>query len=73
MAIARALINEPDIIFCDEPTGNLDSESGRGIIDLLMKLNKENKQTLLIVTHDENIATQSDKVIHMRDGQMVES
>jgi lipoprotein-releasing system ATP-binding protein len=71
VAIARALINEPRIIFCDEPTGNLDSESGDEIIDLLMDLNKKNGQTLVIVTHDEHVAERSHKTIHIRDGVLV--
>ena len=70
MAIARALINEPKVIFCDEPTGNLDSESGEEIIRLLMELNKKNKQTLVIVTHDEGIAGLSHRRIQMRDGRL---
>lgn len=71
VAIARALINEPQIVFCDEPTGNLDSQTGSEIIQLLSQLNQKNKQTLVIVTHDENIARQSDQVVHMRDGKVV--
>lgn len=71
VAIARALINNPKIVLCDEPTGNLDSETGKGIIDLLMSLNKKNNQTLVIVTHDESIAKISQKVIYMRDGKLV--
>ena len=71
VAIARALINEPKVVFCDEPTGNLDSESGKGVIDLLMELNQKNKQTLVIVTHDENIAKRSHRVVNMRDGKLV--
>ncbi len=71
VAIARALINNPRIIFCDEPTGNLDSESGEGIIDLLMALSKKNNQTLVIVTHDEHIATRSHRAIHIKDGILV--
>lgn len=71
VAIARALINEPRIIFCDEPTGNLDSQSGEEIIRLLMELNKKNHQTLVIVTHDEEIARLADRVIPIRDGQLV--
>ena len=71
VAIARALINEPKVIFCDEPTGNLDSENGRGVIDLLMELNQKNKQTLVIVTHDVEIARRSHRIINMRDGQLV--
>ncbi len=71
VAIARALVNDPDVIFCDEPTGNLDSERGTEIIDLLMELNVKNKQTLVFVTHDEDIARRSHKTIHMRDGMLV--
>ena len=70
VAIARALINQPKIIFCDEPTGNLDSESGQAIVKLLMELNAKNKQTLVIVTHNENIAKISRRTIHMRDGRL---
>lgn len=71
VAIARALVNKPRIIFCDEPTGNLDSESGNEIISLLMDLNKRNKQTLVLVTHDETVAAKSHRVIHIRDGELV--
>lgn len=71
VAIARALMNEPKIILCDEPTGNLDSESGRDIILLLEKLNKKNNQTFVIVTHDESIAALSHRTIHMVDGQLM--
>ena len=71
-AIARSLINDPKIVFCDEPTGNLDSETGREIIELLMNLNTKNKQTLVIVTHDEQIARLSHKTIYMRDGRLME-
>ncbi len=70
-AIARSLINDPKIVFCDEPTGNLDSETGREIIELLMNLNTKNKQTLVIVTHDEQIARLSHKTIYMRDGRLI--
>ena len=71
VAIARALINKPRIIFCDEPTGNLDSESGEGIIRLLMDLNKTNNQTLVIVTHDDHFARYSHRTIHIRDGALI--
>jgi len=71
VAIARALINRPEIVFCDEPTGNLDSESGRGIIRLLLDLNKESKQTVVIVTHDEEVAARSHRIIHIKDGRLV--
>ncbi len=70
-AIARSLINDPKIVFCDEPTGNLDSETGREIIELLMNLNTKNKQTLVIVTHDEQIARLSHKTVYMRDGRLI--
>lgn len=68
VAIARALINQPKLILCDEPTGNLDSASGQEIIDLLISLNKKHQQTLLIVTHDEKVASQAHRTMHMEDG-----
>ncbi len=71
VAIARALINQPKIIFCDEPTGNLDSETGKEIIALLKELNARNKQAFVIVTHDENIAQMSHRTVFMRDGRLV--
>jgi len=71
VAIARALINEPKIVFCDEPTGNLDSATGRQIIDLLFQLNREKQQTLILVTHDEEISRLSHRVLHMKDGQLL--
>jgi len=71
VAIARSLANDPEIILCDEPTGNLDSQSGKDIIQLLVELNKKNHQTLVIVTHDENIAKLSNRTVHMRDGQLI--
>lgn|SRR3989338_2439593 len=72
VAIARALINQPKIIFCDEPTGNLDSESGQAIVKLLMELNAKNKQTFVIVTHNDAIAKIAKRTIRMRDGRLVE-
>jgi len=71
VAIARALINQPKIIFCDEPTGNLDSETGKEIIALLKELNARNKQAFVIVTHDESIAQMSHRTVFMRDGRLV--
>lgn len=68
VAIARALINDPGLILCDEPTGNLDSESGQTIIDLLLALNKKNNQTIVLVTHDTAIAEKSHRIIRIRDG-----
>ncbi len=71
VAIARAMVNQPDILFCDEPTGNLDSENGAGIIDLLMKLNTVNHQTLVIVTHDDGIARLAHRTVYLKDGEIL--
>jgi len=69
VAIARALINNPKIILADEPTGNLDSKSGKNIIKLLKQLNKENK-TIVLVTHDLNLAKLANRMIIIKDGQI---
>jgi len=68
VAIARALTNDPDIIFADEPTGNLDSKTGDTIIDLLLNLARDRKKTLLVVTHDTRLAVRGDRELHMVDG-----
>jgi len=72
VAISRSMINGPSILFCDEPTGNLDSESGKEIIDLLVKLNKENEQSLVIVTHDAKLAEIATSTIFMKDGLLLD-
>src|SRR5437867_4347574 len=68
VAIARALTNDPDIIFADEPTGNLDSRTGNAIMDLLLNLTRERNKTLLVVTHDARLAARGDRQLHIKDG-----
>ena len=68
VAIARALTNDPDIIFADEPTGNLDSKTGDTIIDLLLALARDRQKTLLVVTHDQRLAERGDRELRMVDG-----
>lgn len=68
VAIARALVNDPAIIMADEPTGNLDSKSGKEIMELLLKLNRDRGATLIIVTHDENVSKQTRRVVRLKDG-----
>jgi lipoprotein-releasing system ATP-binding protein len=72
VAVARALINDPAIVMADEPTGNLDSANGRELHKLFIELKDNFQQTFLIVTHNEELAGMSDRVVHMRDGLIVE-
>ena len=71
VSIGRALINEPAFILADEPTGNLDSKTGSEIIDILKLTNQKYNQTILLVTHDEKIALQADRIITIGDGKIV--
>lgn len=71
VSVGRALINDPAFILADEPTGNLDSKSGREIIDLLTAANRKAKQTLILITHDENIALQADRILTISDGRIL--
>ncbi len=71
VSIARGIVNEPDILLADEPTGNLDRKTGDGIIDLLRGLNERDGQTIVIVTHDTSTAEEANRVINMIDGRVV--
>lgn len=71
VAVARALINNPSIVMADEPTGNLDSENARDLHKLFIDLREKFNQTFLIVTHNEELAQMSDRILHMKDGKMV--
>lgn len=73
IAICRALINAPKIVFADEPTGNLDSKNGQAILDLLLALQKERQTTLVMVTHDPEIAQLADRIIELHDGRVIRS
>jgi len=68
VAIARALINKPAMLLCDEPTGNLDSKMGHEIISLIKKINVENQMTVVLVTHNLELAKLADKIYHLKDG-----
>ena len=71
VAIARALINDPDIIMADEPTGNLDSKAGAEVMEILHRLHRERGITVVMVTHDEEIGAQAQRIVRLRDGQIV--
>ncbi len=70
VAIARALVNQPELVLADEPTGNLDSHTGEGIIELLARLHADKRTTLIIATHDANVAARAPKVVELVDGQI---
>lgn len=72
VAIARAVVNDPEIIFADEPTGNLDSKTGNAIVDLLIQLARERNKTLVVVTHDVDLAKRGDRKLHIRDGRITD-
>ena len=72
VTIARALVNEPAIVWADEPTGNLDSETSAEVMDLLCQLNKQKSQTFVLVTHDIAVGRRADRILRMADGQIVE-
>jgi len=71
VVIARALVNNPTVIFADEPTGNLDTTTGETVADILFTLNKERGITLVLVTHDADLATRCDRSIYVKDGLIV--
>ncbi|WP_139492132.1 ABC transporter ATP-binding protein [Brevibacillus dissolubilis] len=72
VSIARALVNNPSIVLADEPTGNLDSVTEKEILQLMRQMNREHGTTFVIVTHDTEVANQSDRVIHLQDGRVVQ-
>jgi lipoprotein-releasing system ATP-binding protein len=71
VAVARSLINKPSIVFADEPTGNLDSKNAKELHDLFVQLREKFNQTFLIVTHNEELAQMSDRILHMKDGLII--
>jgi len=73
IAIARALANNPEMILADEPTGNLDSKTGTEVMELIRKLNLEKNKTIILVTHDKNLAKYAQKILYLKDGYIVKS
>ena len=73
VALARAFINDPKILFVDEPTGNLDRDNGQHVTDLLFSLNKASGTTLILVTHDQEIAARTERILRIDDGQLVDN
>ena len=72
VAIARALVNNPSIILADEPTGNLDTKTGQIVLDTFEKLNKEEGHTIILITHEYDVAQHAHRIITLRDGEIVE-
>ena len=73
VAIARALVNNPSLILADEPTGNLDSKTGEIVIGAFQKLNKELGRTIILITHEQEIAEHADRILFIKDGRLVET
>ena len=73
VAIARSLVNDPEVILADEPTGNLDSKTGNIVINFLTKLHKEKKKTIIMVTHDDYVAKHAHRIDHLHDGKIIKS
>lgn len=73
VAIARAMINDPKILFCDEPTGNLDKKTGDEVMDILKMLNEEMGISIMVITHDQSVADRCKKIMHLSDGKLVTS
>ena len=73
VALARALINKPMILLADEPTGNLDSRTGDSILETLKQIHEQDNLTSVIVTHNERLAADCDRVLHLRDGKLIET
>lgn len=71
VAIARALVNDPSIILADEPTGNLDTKTGQIVLDTFKRLNKEEGHTIVLITHEQEVAKCADRIIYLRDGYIV--